>query len=168
MLYDFRSTSGVDFYLFGPLGQHAIHKPTYAAQRSIQQLAPLAAPPRSIPLDILRCFRYFTPTSSFILQDQIFNATFLIFVMGPTAAEVGAYKCRILVRMGRSVGRPVRTEVYTNWRQATAHQAHRLHPLQVHSFRRAPSSLFSLPTRPQLQTRRYHLYFLSIQTRSPQ
>jgi hypothetical protein len=103
MVYDLRSTSGVDFSFFGPL----------------------AAPPQSIlPLYIRRCFRYRTPTSSFIPQDQILNANFLIVVMDPTTTERldGAYKCQILVRVDKSLGRPVRTEIYTKWRQATAHR----------------------------------------------
>jgi hypothetical protein len=54
--------------------------------------------------------------------------------------EVGACKCQILVRMGRSLGRLVRTEVYTNWRQATAHQAH------PHTFVSPSSSLIILST----------------------
>jgi hypothetical protein len=33
MLYDLRAAPGVDFSLFGPHGNHAISKPTYAAQR---------------------------------------------------------------------------------------------------------------------------------------
>jgi hypothetical protein len=79
----------------------------------------------------LKCFRYLTlyPVS---FHRSDFHRHLLDLRHGSySSRDVGAYNGPILVRMGRSLGRPVRTDIYTNWRQATAHQADRLHPLQV-------------------------------------
>jgi hypothetical protein len=146
-------------------------------------LAPVAAPPRSIPLDILRCFRNLTPTSSFIPQDQMFNATFLIFAMDPTAAEMlgltsvkslpawaGVSEDLFARRSTQIRGEPqhirhIASIPYKAWDLAMRNLKPQT-PLEgadslsdpptrgpsppewglIHSFRRAPRSLFFLPT----------------------
>jgi hypothetical protein len=123
---------------------------------SIQQIAPQSAPLRSIAPDTLRCFRHliFYPAS---FRRSDFTSRLPDLRHGSyRSRNVGAYDGPILVRMGRSLGRPVRKDINANWRQATANQAHCLHPSEERHagphFTNRPTNPRAIPTRVGIDT----------------